>query len=789
MQRVADGGPAPSWQAVLASALLRRTMKPLLRRASGVDRVRFLFGLPQPVISPGTRVQAETVGGVRGEWVTPVNAPRAPVLLYLHGGGYVACSPRTHRPITTAFAERGLRVFAPDYRLAPEAPFPAALDDALAVYRALRATLDPTTPLLLAGDSAGGGLALALLLALRDGGDAIPAAAALLSPLTDLVSEGGSKVANAEICAFFDERTLDWVRAWYLQGHDAADPLVSPLCADLRGLPPLLIHVGRDEVLRDDATLFAQKAREAGVDVKIVTWPAVPHVWQLFRRFIPEANTSLDAMAAFLKRAAFPSPDVDVLIVGSGFSGLAMALRLQQAGRGAFLILEKADDVGGTWRDNTYPGCACDVPSYLYSYAREPQADWSRMYAPQPEIQAYIRDIVERHGLRRRIRFGTALVEARWDETARLWRAATSTGDRITARVLVSGIGGLSRPSLPNIPGRDTFRGVSMHSATWDHAVDLGGKRVAVIGSAASAVQLVPEVAREAAHLTMFQRTPSWVLPRRDRPFTEGERALLRRSPLARCLLRQGIYWAHELPAIGFVLWPGLMRVAEWAGKRHMAASIQDEALRRKLTPSYRIGCKRILTSNDYYPALARPNVEVVTERIAEIRPEGVATVDGRLHEADAIVFATGFRVTDPLHPLRITGRDGVALDDAWRDHAQAYRGVAVAGFPNLFLLVGPNTGLGHSSILFMIEAQVDYVMKCLERMQARGARVMVVRREAQHRWNARLQRRMRRTVWMSGCRSWYLDAHGRNTTLWPGFTFSYWASLLRPCPRDYEFE
>lgn len=783
-----EAGRAPSWQAVLVSGLLRRTMKPLLRGSSGVGRVRALLGAHQVVLSPATRVWRETLGGVEGEWVEPSGAASAPVLLYLHGGGFVACSPRSHRPITVAFAERGLRVFVPDYRLAPENPFPAGLHDALSAYRALRRTLAPDTKVLLAGDSAGGGLALSLLLALRDAGDTLPSAAVLFSPLTDLVTDAGSRVENAQRCAFFDENAMVAVREWYLQGHDPCDPLVSPLRGDLRGLPPLLIHVGRDEILLDDSTVLAARAREAGVEVSIVTWAAVPHVWQIFPRYIPEARVSLDAAARFLKRHAFAAPDVDVLIVGSGFSGLCMALELQRAGRASFLILEKASDIGGTWRDNTYPGCACDVPSHLYSLSFAPQADWSRMYAGQAEIQTYMQGLVDRYDLRRSIRFGTALTEARWDEGARLWRATTATGERISARVLVSGTGGLSRPHIPPLPGLEAFGGTTMHSAAWDHACDLEGKRVAVVGSAASAVQLVPAIASKVGRLSLFQRTPSWVLPRHDRPFTPRERDRLRRSPLARWLLRQRIYWFNELTAVGFVVWPGLMRLAERLGLRHMAKSIADPGLRQKLTPRYRIGCKRILTSNDYYPALARPNVEVVTDPIADIRPEGVTTADGRLHEVDAIVFATGFRVTEPMHPLRIVGREGRDLDLAWRDGMEAYRGVTVAGYPNLFLLVGPNTGLGHSSIVFMIEAQARYVERCLARMDARGARTMEVRGVAQEAWNAWLQRKLRGTVWASGCRSWYLDARGRNSTLWPGFTFSYWARLLWPRTRDYDF-
>ena len=770
------------------SAMLRRTVKPLLRRAD-VRRVRMLLGNPHPASLRGVALGRDRVGGVAGEWVAPLYAPRAPVLLYLHGGGYVACSPRSHRPITAELARRGFRVFAPDYRLAPEAPFPAGLEDALAVYRALRAAEGDATAIVLAGDSAGGGLALALMLALRDAGDRLPSAAVLFSPLADLVSQDGSRVTHADRCAFFDGGIFAPVRDWYLNGADARNPLVSPVFADLHGLPPLLVHVGRDELLLDDSTRLVVRAREAGVDAQIVTWPAVPHVWQIFPRLLPEARASLDGAAAFFQRVLHVRPDVDVLVVGSGFAGLGMAIRLQQAGRDSFLILERGDEVGGTWRDNTYPGCACDVPSHLYSFSFETAFDWSRIYASQGEIQAYLLEVVARHDLRRKIRFGCALVEARFDEKARMWRAVTSTGDAITARVIVSGVGGLNRPFIPALDGADAFAGPTMHTAAWNHDVSLDGKRVAVVGSAASAIQAVPVLASKVSRLTVFQRTPSWVMPRRDRALAPAERRFLLRSPRARGVLRALIYGLQEMLAVGFVVWPGAMRLVEWAGRRHIARSVSDPVLREKLTPTYRAGCKRILTSNDFYPAVTRDHVEVVTEAITGLRAEGVVTADGRVHEVDAIVYATGFRVTELPFPVRFVGRGGIDLNEVWRDGMQAHHGVTVAGFPNLFLLIGPNTGLGHNSIVFMIEAQVEYVLRCLAMLDARGARVMETRASTQARYNDGLQRRMARTVWATGCHSWYQGAQGRITTLWPGFTFSYWARLLHPRPRHHEFE
>lgn len=482
------------------------------------------------------------------------------------------------------------------------------------------------------------------------------------------------------------------------------------------------------------------------------------------------------------------APDTEIVIVGTGFSGLCMAIRLLKAGRTSFIMLERADEVGGTWRENTYPGCACDIPSRLYSLSFEPRWDWSRDYPGQSEILAYLRDLADKYGLRQRIRFGSELVEAAFDEARDLWRLTMRDGRMLTCRVLVSAMGPLTRPAYPALPGVERFAGESFHSATWNHDFDLAGKRVAVIGTGASAIQFVPQIAPQVAALHLFQRTPPWVLPKADRPVPDRRRRLLEMVPGYGWLLRQKSYWEHELAGIGFAVDPDLMKRVETQARRYLQRKVRDPALHGRLTPDYRLGCKRVLFSNDYYPTLNRANVELVTDPIAELRPHSVVTRDGSERAVDAIIYATGFKATEFLASVRIVGRGGQVLAQAWRDGAEAYLGTSVAGFPNLFLLVGPNTGLGHNSLVFMIEAQVRYVMGCLKQMKRRRATALELRSEAHRDFNTALQSRMRRTVWKTGCRSWYLDANGRNTTLWPGLSVEYWLRTLRPRTADYRF-
>jgi cation diffusion facilitator CzcD-associated flavoprotein CzcO len=474
-----------------------------------------------------------------------------------------------------------------------------------------------------------------------------------------------------------------------------------------------------------------------------------------------------------------------IVIVGSGFAGLGMGIRLKQAGIDDFVILERADDLGGTWRDNSYPGCACDVPSHLYSFSFAPNPDWSRTFSGQEEIWAYLRGCAERYGITPHIRYGHEVTEAAWDEDERRWRVETTQGP-YSGEVLVAGMGALSDPSIPALPGLDAFEGTVFHSATWDHRHDLAGERVAVVGTGASAIQFVPQIQPEVARLHVFQRTPPWIMPRPDRPVSAAERRLYRLLPAAQLAMRAGIYWARETFLLGF-RHKRLAGLPERLARKHLYDQVADPELRRKLTPDYTIGCKRILISDDYYPALAQPNVEVVTEGIREIRPRSVVTADGTEREVDTIVFGTGFHVTDMAAADRVRGRDGQLLGDVWQGSPQAYVGTTIAGFPNLFMLVGPNTGLGHNSMVFMIESQLNYVMDCLRVMDERDLATVEVRPEVQAAYNAAVQADMRGTVWTSGgCASWYLDANGRNTTLWPGFSWSFRQRTRRFDPGDY---
>ena len=481
------------------------------------------------------------------------------------------------------------------------------------------------------------------------------------------------------------------------------------------------------------------------------------------------------------------SPDFDVLVIGSGFAGLCLAIHLKRAGKSC-LILERGPDVGGTWRVNTYPGCACDIPSHLYSFSFELNPRWTRMYPTQAEILEYLRDCADKYGLRPLIRFHSEVREAVFDETANIWHVRIGRGETITGRVVVSAMGSLNRPASPRIPGLERFHGRAFHSSEWDHSFNLRGKRVAVIGTGASAVQIVPQIAPSVEQLHVFQRTAHWILPKLDRPIRTWERNLFQWLPGYMRMFRTVLYWCQEMLALGFIGNPALMKLLEQRARKHLVKSVPDPVLREKLTPNFLIGCKRILISNDYLPSLCRSNVELVTDAIAQVRERSIVTADGTERPVDALVYATGFRATDLLSPVRFVGRGGIALDDKWREELEAFWGVTVAGYPNLFFLMGPNTQLGHNSIVFMIEAQVHYVMQCLKLMHDKQVTALDVRPAAQAQFNRSLQERMKRTVFASGCKSWYLDAQGKNSLLWPGFSFRYWMRTRRVKAEDYAF-
>lgn len=485
---------------------------------------------------------------------------------------------------------------------------------------------------------------------------------------------------------------------------------------------------------------------------------------------------------------ARPATPAGIVIVGTGFAGIGLAMRLKRAGNDDFVLLERAHDLGGTWRDNAYPGCACDIPSELYSFSFERNTRWTRVYPMRTEILAYLRACADTYGLERHIRYDREITEARYDEGAARWSVRTRAGETFVAPVLVSAMGALSNPAVPPLSGRETFAGPSFHSAHWNHAVDLSGKRVAVIGTGASAIQFIPQIAPRVERLTIFQRTPPWILPKVDGPVDARKRRLLRSVPGYAVASRAAIFWLLEVRALGFTRAPQLLQYAERLAHAHIARSVCDPALRAKLAPHYRMGCKRILISNDYYPALARDNVAVVTEGIERIEAHAIVTRGGVRHAVDAIVYGTGFRAQAGLAPVRIVGTGGRTLDDVWRDGMSAYLGTSVAGFPNLFLLIGPNTGLGHNSMVYMIESQINYVLDALRALGRRRARALDVRPEVQAAFNTSLEHKLKNTVWQTGCTSWYLDRKGKNTTLWPGFAFEFRRRTKRIDPQCYRW-
>jgi cation diffusion facilitator CzcD-associated flavoprotein CzcO len=476
---------------------------------------------------------------------------------------------------------------------------------------------------------------------------------------------------------------------------------------------------------------------------------------------------------------------VEFAVVGSGFSGLAMAIALERDGRSDFVVLERADELGGTWRDNTYPGCACDIPSVLYSWSDAQNPQWSHAFAEQPEIWHYMRGVVARHDLGSRILFGHELQSARWDGELQRWRLETSRGT-LTAEVLISGAGGLADPVIPQLPGLERFGGTIFHSARWDHDHALEGRHVAVVGTGASAIQFVPQIQPEVAQLHVFQRTPPWVLPRSNPRVPERRRERFQRHPRLMRAYRNAVFSLMESLHFGFQH-PAVMRVAERRARGHIARQVPDPQLRERLTPDYRLGCKRVLGSDAWYPALCADNVEVVTSGISEVVADGVVDSDGVQHPVDTIIFGTGFRATDQPISHRIVGRDGQTLAESWQGSPKAHLGLAVTGFPNLFLLLGPNTGLGHNSVLLMVEAQVAYIRQALAQRHAHAIGALEPAPEAQARWVAEVDEGTEGSVWTAGgCLSWYTDVTGRNSTLWPGSVRAYQRRIRRFAPGDY---
>jgi cation diffusion facilitator CzcD-associated flavoprotein CzcO len=463
----------------------------------------------------------------------------------------------------------------------------------------------------------------------------------------------------------------------------------------------------------------------------------------------------------------------DVLIIGAGFAGLGTAIRLQQSGVKNIVILERAQDVGGTWRDNTYPGAACDIPSNLYSYSFAQNPDWSRSFSGSAEILGYVHHLAKEFKLLPLVRFGENVTGLVFDEAAGEWVVSASSGD-FRARSVIMASGPLSNASFPNMPGIETFKGHKIYSAKWDHSYDFTGKRVAVIGTGASGIQIIPELVKVAGSVKVFQRTPGWVTPRPDFSTPEWNKSLFRKLPLAQTALRQALYLSHESMALAVIWNSPLTAIAERIALAHLNRQVKDPWLRRQLKPDFRIGCKRVLISNDYYPALQKENCKLITWPIARLCEEGIRTVEGIEHQFDCIVFATGFDVCKSGTPFPITGLDGRQLNNEWKGGAQAYKSINVAGYPNLFITFGPNSGPGHNSALVYMESQIDYAVQGVKAILEKNLKVLDVKSEVQVRYNHAIQKRLAKTNWNSGCKSWYLTADGYNATMYPGFATQY---------------
>lgn len=736
----------------------------------------------------GTVVSRRCVNGVPGIWCRPPGAAEGAVLLYLHGGGYTISRPGAYRHAAAVLAgAAGTCCFVPDYRLAPRAPFPAALHDAMAAYEGLLAQGRNGGQILLGGDSAGGGLALALAMALRDRNLPAPAAVALLCPWLDLTREASRRRAGAPRPTLCTAQTLERWAELYVGSHDRADPLISPLHGDLSGLPPLLVVSAGDDVLADDAARLAGRAARHGVRLAHRRHPALWHGFYLMTALLPEAGAALRELGRQLAEHLAPRPrPLKIAIVGAGVSGICLGALLARSGIAAFTVYEKAGQVGGTWRDNSYPGLHCDVPARLYSYSFAPEPSWSRLFAPGAEIQRYLRKVATRCGLDEHVQLNTEVTRAEWDGGQ--WRLSTSAGPR-TADVLVTATGFLHRPVNPGIPGLDRFGGSVFHSARWDAAAVGAARSVAVIGTGASGVQIVSALAGSVDRLLVFQRTPQWIMPIVNPRSSRLGRAVLRTCPLLDKPARFGHRLWFELLIGSAPLRPGLPRLLlALSCRAYLRLAVPDRDLRRRLRPPDAVMCKRLVASGTYYRALQRDGVTLVDSAIAEVTANGLRTVDGTCHAADVIVLATGFDGRAFARPLEVTGIDGTDLALDWARGPRSYRSVALAGFPNYFMMIGPYSPIGNQSQMATAETQASYVMKWIQRLASAGGRSAVMpTADATDRFEADARRALRTTAWVSGCRSWYTDGASL-PVLWPWSPRRFRRCLRSPERSDFEY-
>ena len=786
------------WRETLLAPLLRGVLKLVLkpvlspRRPIPLQR-RWLKAVSRLSLPPrGVVIAPTTVAGVPAEWVRLRDGtPRPGTVLYLHGGAYCVGSPATHRPITGALARTtGMAVLVLDYRLAPEHPHPAALHDALAACRAVR----DAGPLVLAGDSAGAGLALATALALRDAGEPLPTALYLVAPWVDLGLQQLPAPSPGE--AMLSAAWVGDCAARYLAGGSAEQPLASPIHANLHGLPPVLMQLGTDDLLHAEGLRLHTALQRAGVRVHAEVWQDRWHVFQLHAGALPSADEALQRAGDFIgaqvdaaAAAAAPADEAaehTVVILGGGMSGLCTAVQLKRAGLHDFVVLEQSPGLGGTWWDNRYPGAHVDVPAPLYSFSFAPNPRWRRRFASAPEIHDYMRGVARRFSVLPHMRFNTRLAEARFDDATGHWNLRTADGRRLRARFFVCSTGPLSQARWPDIPGLDSFAGPRLHSARWDHGVALQGQRVAVIGTGSTASQLIPPLAAQAAQLHVFQRTANWVLPRIDRPYNALDRLLAQVPPYA-AAVRAFWYQLLEIGRQGFEEGSFVRRRMLAEAARHLRRQVPDAALRQALTPPYPLGCKRLIYSNDYLAAFTRRNTELVTDAITRITPNSIVTADGRERPVDVLVCATGFDTLQLLSGISISGPSGRTLREAWAQGPEAWHGLTVAGFPNLFLMLGPNTATGHTSTLLYIEPGVRYAIACMQKVLGSGQRWLDIRPEVFKAHNDALQARLAGSVWTT-CRSWYRTEGGKVVALWPGFTDEYQRAIAQPDFSAYRF-
>ncbi len=781
---------------------IQRTWIPVRAQRAWTEAAAAITRIP-----PGVSVVHGSLGGRPCDRLVPPDANEERAVLYLHGGGYLLGSPRTHRGLAAQIAQAGgAPVHLLDYRLAPEHVHPAALEDSMGAYRELlESGFDPQS-IVIAGDSAGGGLAVALAARLRDAGEPEPAGLAILNGWLDLTNSGSSVSVNAGKDFGLRGDLIEQGTELYRGTSDPADPELSPLFADLHGLPATYLQVGTHDLLLDDSDRFAERARAAGVDVSYARFDGMWHDFQLAAGLLREADEAMADLGRCLDdiwagRPLAERPPIALIgsgnggppkpprvaIIGAGFGGLGLAITLKKAEIEELTIFEKADGVGGVWRHNTYPGATCDVPSLLYSFSFEPNPDWTRQYPPQAEILDYLERCAAEYGLERHLRLSTEVERADFDEEAGVWRIRTTEGDVIEAEVLVSACGQLSLPALGRIPGAERFRGPIFHTAQWDHSVELEGKRVAVVGTGASTIQVVPAIAPRVGKLDVYQRSAPYVLPKKDRPFRGWERTLFRRFPPLRLVERFLVWLRFEVFVSAFNQFSPMGRVGTRMADRQLRDQIEDPELRSALMPDHVLGCKRVLISDEYYPAFARDNVELIAQGVRELTETGILAEDGTERPVDVIVLSTGFESTRFLAPMEIRGRDGLDLNEVWSEGASAYLGMTVAGFPNLFVMYGPNTNLGSGSIVFQLESQMSYIADAVERLRRRGG-WLAVRPDVVDAFDREMQERLSTSVWQTGCHNWYVDENGRNSNNWPGFTLEYRRRTRRLDPAEYEF-